>query len=212
MVLKEAYRYQNYLSDLLAKAESHLGDPDNVLLIQSEHLRSKTRADATDETTNNLNERSLQVCADDYVRFAMAVLDEKTEVSRAIDSAKYAMCADLDRSLAMNRARQKLLYTLRGMLTYKDKRERVTRGRANCFNVEGNEVSYSYDIKETTTIDFDREFVRGTFDSLSRLSDEVSINADRSMATVEVSYQPRFNINNTFEDEIMKFVADLANN
>lgn len=50
MILKEAYRYQNYLNTLIRDAESYLMKKDFITETKQTHNRNKVNPDATDET------------------------------------------------------------------------------------------------------------------------------------------------------------------
>lgn len=209
MVLKEAYRYQNHLARLLDMVNSHLSSTRNVLVVKSEHMRSKSQPGATDEVTDNLADRALSVPVDHIVRFGLALIDEKARVSEAIDVAKAIYCPDIDRGLSVNRSRQSFLASLKGLARLKN-RERMTTGTALCFNVEGNQVSYRYDIRETTTLDFDKGAVKAIINDLQKVCDEMSNRADYSLTSVLVKVEPRFDINDSFEDLVEAFSKSLG--
>ena len=138
MILKEAYRYQNHLTDYLRRIADYLRRECNVMLITEEHLRSKAHSDALDETTDNLADRMMDVKADTIVDFGVAVLDEKQKLCKAIDNAKFEHCRNVDSDIAMNKSRQLFIATLNGMAACKN-RERTTSGIAYCFT--GNRLS-----------------------------------------------------------------------
>ena len=209
MILKEAYRYQNYCTKLLNLVSSYLRRSPNVMLITSEHLRSKSQPDAVDETTNNLNERELTVPVNHIVKFGMALIDEKMAIAEAIDNAKAQHCQDVDRGLAINRLRQEFLGTLKNMASMK-KRERVIVGTAMCFNVEGNQVAYRYDVKEVQEPDFDKVKIKEAINSLQEASDAMSNHADYCLTSVAVDFEPNFNINDTFEEQVEMFSNALT--
>ena len=209
MILKEAYRYQNYLTRLIEETSSYLRQTKNVAVIKSEHLRSKSQSGAEDQTTDNLSERDLTVPVGDIVRFGFEVIEEKEAISEAIDKAKAEFCPDVDRGLAINRVRQGFLTTLCRMAAIK-KRERITFGSAYCFNAEGNQVPYRYDIKETTDVDFDRKAVKEAIKVLQTTCDETSNHADFCLTSVNVDFEPKFNINDSFEEQVEAFSAQFA--
>lgn len=209
MILKEAYRYQNYLKTLLECTTGYLHRTSNILVIEQKHLRSKSQPDAQDEITDNIADRALTVPVDHIVKFGLRVLEEKEAVSAAIDAAKATYCPDVDRGLALNRVRQDFLGTLKFMASQKRK-ERMTSGSAYCFNGEGNQVPYRYDIRETTDLDFDRKAVKTAVDALQATCDITSNRADNCLNTVEVAFEPHYNINDSFEEEVERFSEELS--
>lgn len=209
MILKEAYRYQNYLNTMIRRASMYLDRANNVTIVTEEHMRSKAQPGAVDETMDNLATREMNTRPDDVIQFGLRMLEEKESVSKAIDEAKAAHCPEVDRGIAINRLRQEFLATLKGMAKIK-KRERMTSNSAYCFNAEGNQVPYRYDVKETTDVDFDRNAVKEAINRLQATCDDTSNNADYCLTSVEVDFKPAFNINESFEDQVENFVAGLA--
>ena len=68
------------------------------------------------------------------------------------------------------------------------------------FNAEGNQVSYRCDLKKVTTINFDRHKIRAYATGLSKKSDQVSAELDKSMVNTEVAYEAPFDVNDTFAE------------
>ena len=207
MILKEAYRYQNYLTELSNAAIRYLGTPSNVTVISQEHLRSAAHQDAKDEVTTNEADRQIKVPIMKIIAFALDILKEKEEVAKAIDSAKIIYAPSVDRDISLNRSRYSLMNTLKYMAALKNT-ERITQGTAYCFNAEGSQVPYRYDIKQTTRIDFDRNEVRRLINEISGKSDEASNNADYLLNSVTVAIDPRFNIHDSFEDALESFCKE----
>ena len=209
MILKEAYRYQNFLFNILKSICFYLAENRNVVTTTQEHMRSKAQPDAADETTNDTAERKLDVPVDHIVQFGIEVIDDKQRISAAIDEAKAAFCRTVDRDIAMNKTRRLFIETLRRMAAIKD-RERMATGTAYCFNVEGSQVPYRYDIKETVKADFNRKLVKRFLSSLSSESDSASNRADRAMTSVDVDYDPKYDINDSFEDLVEAYSKSIA--
>ena len=82
----------------------------------------------------------------------------------------------------------------------------VLGGTGYCFNNEGNQVSYRCDVKRVTTIHFDRNKIRGMAAALSKRADEISMSLDKCLVNTEVSYEPPFDMNDSFEDILSDFI------
>lgn len=70
----------------------------------------------------------------------------------------------------------------------------------------GNQVSYRCDATQVTTIDFDRNKIRGMATALSKRADEISMSLDKCLVNTEVSYEPPFDMNDSFEDILSDFI------
>lgn len=203
MILKEAFRYQNFLSSMLESVSIYLCDTNNIMEIHHEHLRSAAHSDATDETICNKTDRAIKVPVDRIVDFGLEVLNEKEALAAAIDEAK-KLCPSVDRGIGINKNRQRFIGVLKRMASMREK-ECITSGTAYCFNAEGVQVPYRYDVKDSYKIDFDRANVKRIIDDLTAKCDEASNFADWSLTSVEVKFTPQFSINDSFEDLIVKF-------
>ena len=78
------------------------------------------------------------------------------------------------------------------------------------FNGEGNQVSYRCDATQVTTIDFDRNKIRGLAMALGKKADEISMSMDKSLVNTEVLYEQPFDMNESFEDILNDFIEKGA--
>lgn len=207
MILKEAFRYQNYLDNLISTADSYLRGTNNVMRVVETHMRSKSQANAEDEVRDNISSRELSASPDTIINFVMKVLDEKVAVSRAINTAKIQHCPDMDMELGLNRARQQIQRVFSRMAALKN-RTATTRGTDYCFNAEGNQVTYSYEIQMQTLVDFDKASLKEKVNSLSDTSTQISNAIDYWCSSVPVNHEPAFNINDTFEELVESLEAE----
>jgi len=209
MYLKEAFRYQNYLNGLISTATSHLNFGQYTHKTVQEHLRKKANPDADNEIIDLSAERALPYNANQMVNFLQHLIDEKQKLTKAISDAKKGCDIDIDSEIANNRTRQNAASTLSRMCGMKSS-ERITKAYAYKFNAEGNQVQYAYDVKEITTIDFDRNKVKAISKKLTQQADEVSTAIDKAMVELEVDYTPGYSINDSFEDAIEQFFTPAA--
>ena len=127
----------------------------------------------------------------------------------AISAAKKSCSIDIDAEVANNRIRQNVATTLSRMGNMKPS-ERMTKAYAYKFNAEGNQVQYAYEVKEVTTIDFDRNKVKAISKKLIQCADEVSTAIDKAMVELAVDYTPNYSVNDSFEDAIEQFLTPAA--
>lgn len=209
MYLKEAFRYQNYLNELISATTSYLNGGQYTTKTVQEHLRKKANPDAENETIDLSAERALAYTANQMVDFLQHLIDEKQKLTKAISEAKRGCSIDIDAEVANNRIRQSVAATLSRMGNMKPS-ERMTRAYAYKFNAEGNQVQYAYEVKEVTTIDFDRNKVKGISKKLIQCADEASTAIDKAMVELAVDYNPNYSVNDSFEDAIEQFLTPAA--
>lgn len=209
MYLKEAFRYQNYLNGLISTTTNYLGSVQYTTKTVQEHLRKKANPDAENETIELSAERALAYTANQMVDFLQHLIDEKQKLTKAISEAKKGCSIDIDAEVANNRIRQNVAATLSRMGNMKPS-ERMTRAYAYKFNAEGNQVQYAYEVKEVTTIDFNRNKVKGISKKLIQCADESSTAIDKVMVELVVDYAPNYSVNDFFEDAIEQFLTPAA--
>lgn len=209
MYLKEAFRYQNYLNELISATSNYLCSGQYTTKTVQEHLRKKANPDAENETIDLSVERALVCTANQMVDFLQHLIDEKQKLTKAISEAKKGCSIDIDAEVANNRIRQNVAATLSRMGNMKSS-ERMTKAYAYKFNAEGNQVQYAYEVKEVTTIDFDRNKVKSIGKKLIQSADEASTAIDKAMVELAVDYTPNYSVNDSFEDAIEQFLTPTA--
>lgn len=210
IILKEAFRHQNFLDRLMTSVEYYLGNNVNVMVNTERHLRSKVQPNAQDETKDSKSDRSLPIAPDVVIAFLERVFYEKERLSAAINNAKVQHCERLDESIAVNKSRQRTVGILKRLAALRN-RESVSKGSDYCFNNEGNQTQYFYDIEKVSSIDFDMAHVKKLISSLSGESDSTSNTIDYWLSSVPVDYEPFFDINSSFEELVEEFAnMDMA--
>lgn len=205
MVLKEAYRYQKFLTGLIQSAEYYLYKREFVTTVEQYHERKKSNPDAENETIQkeNLTKSSVDFTANDLLRFIPELLDEKEKLSVAINKAKDTTEIDIDASLSMNKQKQEFIRVLNDMNSKKSCEKTIT-GKGYKFNVNNEQVPYIYDVVEKTTIDFDRNTVKALIKKYSKETDHVSTILDRIVLTTQVDFDPKYDINDTLEELLVR--------
>ena len=137
----------------------------------------------------------------------MSLLEEREKLCRAIHTAKNSLDLDMDSEVGLNRQRQDLAEVFRHMAMLRNSEKTIAGGGSGFrFNGEGNQVSYRCDATQVTTIDFDRNKIRGMATALSNKADEISMSLDKCLVNTEVSYEPPFDMNDSFEDILSDFI------
>lgn len=203
MVLKEAYRYQNYLTDLINEARDYLNKRGFITTTEQKHKRIKANPDATDEVVVLENGYEVEFTPMQLVDFIMDAIEEKQKLSDAIVEAKKKTEIDIDSSISLNKIKQAYINTLNAMASVKPS-NKIERGIGYRFNpVDGNQVSYYYDIENVTTINYDRDNVRKLAKKLQKETDGVSTKLDTIQITTEINFAPKWDISDTLEDVVL---------
>ena len=207
MNLKESYRYANYLDSLIKTAEEYLSSRSFVTTTTQHHFRSEVNHDAKDETTvaKTLYD-DVEFTPNDVIDFAVKVLDEKEALANAIVAAKATVKINIDTAISMNKTRQEFARVLSGMSSIKPS-ESQTQGYDYTFNVDKNQTKYCYPIKEVVTIDFDRNDVKALVKKYNKICDEVSAKLDSIVINTVVCFEPKFDLNESFEDVVIGMMS-----
>ena len=205
MYLKEAFRYQNFLETLMMKTGNYLTDSRVSMKTMQEHMRKKINPDAEDETIDANVIKVVDFSANELICFMEFICKERESLTTAISAAKAKAPIDIDTEIANNKTRQRVAATFSAMGNMKSS-ERKSRGTDFKFNAEGNQVSYYYEIKEVSTIDFDRNKVKNLAKAFITKADEISTLIDKAMVEIEVGFDGAFNVNDTYEDAVNKFL------
>lgn len=202
MNLKESYRYANYLDRLLETSYSYLRNKGFVTTTTQTHFRSKANNEAEDETIEVPKPYDVEFTPMNVVDFAVQVLTEKEKLANAIAIAKVSTEINIDNAVALNKKKQGFANVLNTMANMKPS-EKTVSGRGYKFNINGDQVPYSYDVNEATQIDFDRNDVRNLVKKYLKETDDISAKLDAIEINTMLDFTPTYDINDTFEDLIV---------
>lgn len=203
MVLKEAYHYQNYLTELIDEAKRYLTKRDFITTTKQKHNRNKANPDAQDEVIEVPNPYTVEFTPMNLVDFIIKAITEKEKLSEAIVSAKKSTEIDIDAAIALNKIKQGCISVLSAMVNTKAL-EKKTQGTDYKINqIDGNQMKYYYDIDETIVINYDRNDVKGLIKKLTKETDDVSMKLDAIQITTEVAYDPIWDIGDSLEDVVL---------
>ena len=211
MNLKDAFRAQNKLQVLMDLAGEILQDQGNTLKVTTTHLRSKVMPEAQDVVTEDAAPSEYAEHINQVAAFLMAMLAEREKLSAAIHEAKSKLPLDMDSETGLNRTRQTLAGIFRRMTVLRNGEVLLSNGGSGYrFNSDGNQVSYRCDAKRVTTINFDRNKVRGMATELGRKADEVSARLDQCLVNTVVDYSLPFEMNDSFDTILSDFIQRQA--
>lgn len=207
MNLKEAFRYQNFLDGALNTVMSYLYDKNNLVEVKQMHHRHDVYAEAQDVEVDVTKKKAFDHPVDNIVEFLVFLTACKEKLTMAISAAKRNGEFDMDAEVSVNALRQRVANTFKHVATVKAE-ARDAIGQSYRFNVEGNQVAYSYKMEEVTTPVFNKEFVKLLHRTISATADSVSTRADKFIVQTEVDFDPPFSLSYSVEDMLDKFVAD----
>ena len=173
MVLKEAFEYQNFISDLISIASNYLDNRSFITETVQKHQKTKVNKDATDEEIKVSTAYSeMEFEPNDLLNLMSKLFDEKDAVSAAIKKAKDGLDFDVDSAVGMNKLKQKYLM---GSMKNTERDGQATDYK---FDINGEQKPYKYPVKEVTTIRYDRNSVKGLEKKTRRETSETSMKID----------------------------------
>lgn len=205
MIMKESFRMQNHLKDLIHQAREFLTVADHVTVIRKEHLRSRSNPEAQDET--EMLPRKHEMEANTVIGLLMDLLSEQERLTAAISRAKATADLDVDAAIAMNKSRKNVIDHFKVLADLRATSVIDETGKGYLINVEGNPVHYTYPVKTIRTIDFDRTMVRGLIRRLQKESDQISTQIDLLNLTLEVDFEPKYDLMDSLEDAYERFTG-----
>ena len=107
MNMKDAFRFQNKLKNLMCEATSILQDRRNIVKVKTTHLRSKVMSDALDAVVEETAPSEYAGHANEVAAFIMLLMEERENLSKAIHAAKSGLDLDMDSEVGLNRQRPK---------------------------------------------------------------------------------------------------------
>lgn len=208
MNLKEAFRYQNFLDTMMHSASASIQQRDHCLKITKTHLRNKVNPDVQDVTETV--EGDVFFANDTVIAFMAWLVAEREKLTTAIGTAKDYIGFDIDAAIETNKFRQTVNSSIKNMLRYAPSK-RIEQGRDYKFNIEGNQMPYIYDIEVVSEEAYDKNEAKTMMRKMISKADEVSADIDAAMINTRVNYEPVFDVNETFDDVMTDFIANVLN-
>ena len=204
MNLKETFRYQNFLDSMMRAATNSVMNREHCLTVTKTHLRNKANPDA--ENIVETVEVEKFYSNDDVLRFMEWLVNEKAVLTQAISKAKAAIALDLDTAIETNKFRQQVNNAIKNMLRFAP-RKTIEQGRDYKFNLEGNQTVYYYDIEMESVEAYDKANAKKLMRDMISTSDTVSADIDSALINTQVDYEPKYDVNESFEDVMEAFVS-----
>lgn len=210
MILKEAFRYQNYFSSLLEGAATCFRAPNFATKTTERHMKHKANANAQDETVEVVSETSPDFTPDDVINFMVFIERHKEELTNKISEAK-KNCADvdIDAEIANNTHRRFVGEIFKSLASTRPKTSK-SRASGYTFNNEGNQVSYYYDMETTTEPKYDVVKAAKLSKEFATEADSFSNAVDKAMVEVDVPFETIFNPNDNFAEAIAVYLANYS--
>lgn len=207
MNLKESFRYQKFLDRLMTEAQANLTCHNYCLSTTKTHHRHDINPDAEDMVeTVDVGEF---VRCDIVMDFMKMLVDEKQKLSTAIGVAKTKIGFDLDAAIETNKFRQTLSQALRTMMRCTPTAVK-TQEFGYKFDINGVQTAYKYDVDIVTSINYDKNKAKEMMRNAISEADRVSAEIDSAMINTEVDYEPKYDVNEVYDDVIEMFQKSTA--
>lgn len=199
ITLTKSFELQNYLKQLYNQCMGYLLNVDYLTMSTQEHMRSKVYKEAEDEEII-VPKNGIDIPVDELIKFTLYLQDCLINLRKSIHDGKHHYSdGDFDVLIANNSIRRELIDVFKRMMDIKEN-ECIKKGYALKFNEAGEQTTYSYDIKETKTVDFDKASVKKILRDLRKVADEISDTIDVFKSRKDVEYDCIFQIGDNLED------------
>ena len=206
MNLKEAFTYQNFYDKLISSVEAYFAT-NSTYIRTFTHKRNVVNPEAENVVKVEVQQEKLPYSVETIIAFALDVMAEKEKLYVAIRKAKESTDFDLDAAIGMNKIRNRFRTVLEARLYNKKALERVTEGRDYKFNVNGEQVPYTYEIDEKLSLDYDRKQVKQVMKQLDAVSTEASKQVDLMNVNLEVGITPKYTLDMDLEECLEVFTG-----
>lgn len=190
MTLKESFQYMNYLKSLVNQANGELYEQQFCTKTVETHMKDANNPEVI-EVKKNTDIKPM-----DLVNLTMDIIGEIDGLESAISEAKSG--SGFDELVYVNSQKRLFLDSLEKMLEYKTV-ENKRQGISYIINANGDQTPFKYDVISVTSIDFDRNQIRGL---VRKLRDETAKNSLRidELQLINVDYIPKYSIGDSFSD------------
>lgn len=208
MNLKESFRYQNFLTDVIREAVCSITLDRHRYKVTKTHFRSKVNPDIAEDEVEEISTDEFYP-NDTVIGLLGVLLSERQSLSEAIGEAKRSVDFDIDAAIETNKSRQLVSRSIKTMLSAKAT-TKIEQGKDYKFNFEGNQFPYYYDVEVKSVENFDRKLSSGIMRSLIKEADEVSAKVDAAFVNTEVNFEPRFDVNDSFDDVMERYYDNIG--
>lgn len=208
MNLNEAYRYSNYISNLINEIRVMLMSPDYTTQTTVIHHKAGAVPGCEDVTEVEKPRRRYALSnPDKAMAFLISLFDEKSNVAYAIEHAKDT---NMDADLSLNKMRRELGVLFSNLASAED--GIVGFGNEYCYglNADGDPNQYAYRTERTTTLRYNSEAARAFSKTLMKEADAVSSKLDEARLLCHVNFHPTYDVNDTLEEAYKKYADELV--
>lgn len=203
MNLKESFRYQKFLDELMNSAAESVNARNHCLNTTKVHKRNAANPEVED-MIEEVKCPDAFYPNDEVIEFMKTLIEEKRLLSEAIGKAKAALDFDLDAAIESNKQRQYMARVIKSMLRYTPSINTETC-KDYKFNAEGNQMPYFYTVDVVTTEAFSRPLAKEAMKKIAAEADVISAKIDEAMVNAVVHYNPPYDVNDSFEDVMAEF-------
>lgn len=207
MNLKEAFRYQKFLTNMIDAAVCRLANDDYLVNTTKVHNLSEL-GDGRENQTEEI-EPVYDVPAETVIEFISRITREKEHLSEEIATTKRGATDDIDVlrevNITIRSACRGLEYAARAKTVKKKMQEMTYRFDANGVQ---QPCRYSVDVTKEPAVDVDN--VRTELSRLRAEADKNSEAIDLAMVTTKVAYVPIFDVNDSYDNVIADFYKNYT--
>lgn len=208
MNLKDAFKYQTKLHDIVAELDSYL----RTVSVRTElHKKSASLPSATDEVVDISVERRFDCETDNIIKAICAITNERIMLNRAIYKAKHDLTILYDIDIDCLTVNNKMLHDLQRLLhTLYNKRDTTYKhtGNACTLSSDGNSsITYTYPIEGTIVYDYNKDDVKMAYKHLIVQTDCNSDLIASKILSTELDFTPNFDYN----DDASSIIQSICN-
>jgi len=212
--LKESARYANFLEKTLSRlAILSISSIDASLYKTTEnHKKSTANNGYNDEVKEVEYENKVDLSVPQLTELVLAVLEEKKGLSQAISIGKGLieinvdlLVLDLDPAIEYAKTLRRVSSDYLSILANVKDTKKKSMDRGYMINVEGNQVSFTYEVEKETKIIFDQSVLSVKNKELKTLADKLSEKIEEAMSSDKIDFTPNFNYLDTIDELIKGF-------
>ena len=213
MNLKDAFRLQKFFSNTITTLNYYISTEGFATKVVEIHEKNLANKDVANEEINLKNEKPFECSIETLVFIIIDLMTEKAKLSYAIESEKKYSSVNwtidgklisIDIAIEYNSKTRELLGVLKHL---NDLKSNVSKknGRDFKFNINGEQVSYNYNINVHSQIDFDRNIIKNLYKKYLEEADNISNMIERYMINSSVDFQSVYSYNDSIDDIIEKY-------
>ena len=202
MRLKEAFTLQNKIQSLYQQTVSMLRAET---FAKKQVIRLYSKANIGEDVTEDLPVSTDYLAGDDkrydfdkLVDIALGILEDKQNLTLAIERAKIASDINFDALKQGNVVKQFLINNLKhldGLKSFQVEGDDQVFGRDN----EGKPAVYRYPTRTVTSYDIDKTHLKSILKRLKNDFNEASLTLDELALTIDVDFTPRYDYDSSLE-------------